>query len=61
MTSKDETALKVAIAMHGPIAVGIDASHRSFSFYANGVYFEPQCGNSTLGNFIASCPMTDTV
>ncbi|XP_065828496.1 digestive cysteine proteinase 1-like [Oscarella lobularis] len=46
VTSKDETALKVAIAMHGPIAVGIDASHRSFSFYANGVYFEPQCGNT---------------
>ena len=36
--------LKVAIVTHGPTAVGIDASHKSFSFYSDGVYYEPQCG-----------------
>ncbi|XP_074642740.1 digestive cysteine proteinase 1-like [Tubulanus polymorphus] len=45
VTSFDLTALKVAIANHGPISVGIDASHKSLSFYANGVYYEPKCGN----------------
>ncbi len=33
-----------AIFEKGPISVAIDASHRSFSFYSHGVYFESQCG-----------------
>ena len=45
VTSGDNNALKVAMAKHGPISVGIDASHKSLSFYANGVYYEPKCGN----------------
>lgn len=45
VTSGDIEALKVAIFRHGPISVAIDASHRSFSFYANGVYYEPECGS----------------
>ena len=44
VTSRDENALRVAIAQNGPVAVGIDASHRSFAFYSFGVYYEPQCG-----------------
>jgi len=44
VTSGDLDALKAAIAAHGPISVAIDASHRSFVFYANGVYYEPSCG-----------------
>ncbi|NXP47882.1 CYSP2 proteinase, partial [Heliornis fulica] len=39
------TALKAALLKHGPVAVNIDASHKSFAFYANGVYEEPHCGN----------------
>ncbi|KAK7600887.1 hypothetical protein V9T40_008328 [Parthenolecanium corni] len=46
VTPNDESALKVALLKHGPISVAIDASHRSFSFYSHGVYFEPECGNS---------------
>lgn len=46
VTSGDLDALKVAIATKGPISVAIDASHKSLSFYSNGVYFEPDCGNS---------------
>jgi len=45
VTSGDLDALKVALFKHGPISVAIDASHKSFSFYANGVYYEPKCGS----------------
>lgn len=45
VTSGDLSALRLAIAKQGPVSVGIDASHRSFSFYANGVYYEPDCGS----------------
>lgn len=47
VTSGDADALKVAVVRHGPISVAIDASHRTFSFYANGVYYDPKCGNTT--------------
>ncbi|NXS59347.1 CYSP2 proteinase, partial [Brachypteracias leptosomus] len=40
-------ALRAALVKHGPVAVNIDASHKSFAFYANGVYEEPNCGNQT--------------
>jgi C1A family cysteine protease len=45
VTSGDLNALKMAIVKEGPVSVGIDASHKSLSFYANGVYYEPDCGN----------------
>uniref|UniRef100_A0A8C4V506 Peptidase C1A papain C-terminal domain-containing protein n=1 Tax=Falco tinnunculus TaxID=100819 RepID=A0A8C4V506_FALTI len=37
------TAVKAAIYKHGPVAVSIDASHKTFSFYSNGIYYEPKC------------------
>ncbi|XP_033231685.1 digestive cysteine proteinase 1 [Belonocnema kinseyi] len=39
-------AMKVALFKNGPISVAIDASHKTFSFYSNGVYFDPECGNT---------------
>ncbi|XP_013921030.1 PREDICTED: digestive cysteine proteinase 2-like [Thamnophis sirtalis] len=45
VTSGNTTALKAAIYKHGPVSVSIDASHRTFSFYSNGVYYEPKCKN----------------
>ncbi|KAJ7304258.1 hypothetical protein JRQ81_011798 [Phrynocephalus forsythii] len=42
------TALKAALYKHGPVTVNIDASHKSFAFYASGIYFEPNCGNKTM-------------
>uniref|UniRef100_A0A8D2JCV4 Uncharacterized protein n=2 Tax=Varanus komodoensis TaxID=61221 RepID=A0A8D2JCV4_VARKO len=45
VTSGNITALKTAIFKHGPVSVSIDASHRTFSFYSNGVYYEPKCKN----------------
>lgn len=48
VTSGSLDALKEALATKGPVAVGIDASHLSFVFYANGVYYEPKCGECCL-------------
>lgn len=45
VTSGDQNALKVALAKHGPISVAIDASVPTFTFYANGIYYDPKCGN----------------
>ncbi|XP_058801571.1 digestive cysteine proteinase 1 [Phymastichus coffea] len=42
----DIDAMKVALFKNGPVSVAIDASHRTFSFYSNGVYYEPSCGNT---------------
>lgn len=41
--SRNVRALKHALLTQGPISVGLDASHRSLSFYASGVYYEPEC------------------
>ncbi|XP_033950470.1 digestive cysteine proteinase 1 [Pseudochaenichthys georgianus] len=43
----DAEALKLALFKKGPVAVSIDAGHRSFVFYSHGVYYEPACGNTT--------------
>ncbi|XP_063387971.1 digestive cysteine proteinase 1 isoform X2 [Cydia fagiglandana] len=45
VTTNDEKALRLAIFKHGPISVAIDASHKTFSFYSHGVYYEPECKN----------------
>ncbi|XP_056275349.1 digestive cysteine proteinase 2-like isoform X2 [Pseudoliparis swirei] len=46
VTSGDGEALKLALFKNGPVAVNIDAAHRSFVFYSHGVYYEPACGNT---------------
>lgn len=46
--SGNATALKAALYKRGPVAVNLDASHKSFAFYANGIYYEPQCGECDL-------------
>ncbi|XP_065433106.1 digestive cysteine proteinase 2-like isoform X2 [Chrysemys picta bellii] len=43
----DVTALRAAIFKNGPVAVSIDASLKSFIFYSNGIYYDPQCGNTS--------------
>ncbi|KAJ7304259.1 hypothetical protein JRQ81_011799 [Phrynocephalus forsythii] len=43
-------ALKLALFKNGPVAVSINASPKSFTFYANGVYYDPECGNDTVLN-----------
>ena len=39
----------MAIAAHGPVSVAIDASHKSLSFYSNGVYYEEKCSSDIDG------------
>ncbi|XP_014483749.1 PREDICTED: digestive cysteine proteinase 1 [Dinoponera quadriceps] len=46
VTPSSVDALKIAIALHGPISVAIDASHKTFSFYSHGVYYDAACGNT---------------
>jgi C1A family cysteine protease len=46
VTPRNIDAMKIAIAKHGPISVAIDASHKTFSFYSHGVYYDPACGNT---------------
>lgn len=41
VTTNDVNSLKQAMLKNGPISVAIDASHKTFSFYSNGVYYEP--------------------
>lgn len=45
LTSGDETVLKKAVAILGPIAVGVDASGDGFASYSGGVYDDPDCEN----------------
>ncbi|XP_063237823.1 digestive cysteine proteinase 1 [Bacillus rossius redtenbacheri] len=45
VTSGDANALKIAVSKHGPISISIDAFHKTFSFYSNGIYYEKKCGN----------------
>jgi len=45
ITEGSEANLEDALATVGPVAIAIDASHPSFTFYTSGVYYEPQCKN----------------
>ncbi|GBL76476.1 Cathepsin L [Araneus ventricosus] len=45
---RDEDTLKIAVAIVGPISVGIDASHDSFQLYKGGIYDEPLCSSTNL-------------
>ncbi|KAB0798068.1 hypothetical protein PPYR_05111 [Photinus pyralis] len=39
----DEETMEYILNNVGPIAVGIDATHKSFADYRGGVYYEPNC------------------
>jgi len=42
-----ESGLMAAVAKT-PTSVAIDASHQSFQFYSNGIYYEPACSRTNL-------------
>lgn len=46
--SQNEQALLQAVATIAPVSVAIDASHTSFQFYEEGVYYEPGCSPTDL-------------
>ncbi|XP_052012966.1 cathepsin 8-like [Apodemus sylvaticus] len=50
--SSTEEALMHAVATIGPISVGIDASHKSFKFYREGIYYEPKCSSNTINHSV---------
>ncbi|XP_032831802.1 cathepsin S-like [Petromyzon marinus] len=45
-----EAGLQQAVANVGPVAVGMDASQRSFQFYRNGVYYDPRCSRTRINH-----------
>lgn len=45
VTANDVDAFKLAMVLHGPLSVAIDASPKTFSFYSNGVYYDDSCKN----------------
>ncbi|XP_059494530.1 procathepsin L-like isoform X2 [Stegostoma tigrinum] len=45
-----EHQLAAAVAEVGPISVAVDAKHRSFQLYKAGVYYEPNCKNTTVNH-----------
>lgn len=45
ISSGNENDLQTALAIHGPISVLINAGHRSFMHYSEGIWHEPYCSS----------------
>jgi len=52
ISSGSESGLIQAIALNGPVSVGIDASKKSFQLYSSGVYYEPTCSTYSLSHAV---------
>merc|ERR1719495_957596 len=46
----NEQALQQAVALNGPVSVGIDASSSTFRFYKSGVYYSSWCSATDLNH-----------
>ncbi|XP_069051664.1 procathepsin L-like [Lepisosteus oculatus] len=47
---RDESTLQSAVAIMGPVSVGIDAGNPSFQLYKSGIYDEPGCSSTSLNH-----------
>ncbi|XP_067824180.1 procathepsin L-like [Heptranchias perlo] len=47
-----EPCLARAVKYRGPIAVAIDAGHRSFQLYRNGIYYDQNCNRRRLNHAV---------
>uniref|UniRef100_A0A1X7VMI2 Uncharacterized protein n=1 Tax=Amphimedon queenslandica TaxID=400682 RepID=A0A1X7VMI2_AMPQE len=52
LPSGDEDSLNDAVTSKGPISVCIDASHKSFQLYSEGVYYEKSCSYFLLDHCV---------
>lgn len=52
LPSESEEKLQEAVAMEGPVAVGIDANNPSFQFYSNGIYYEKECSSVNINHAV---------
>ncbi|XP_078698616.1 digestive cysteine proteinase 1-like [Branchiostoma floridae x Branchiostoma belcheri] len=50
--SRDEEALKHAVGTFGPVSVGIDARHYTFTQYSSGIYNNPDCSSINLNHAV---------
>ncbi len=48
----DEAELKKAVALYGPVAVGIDASRWGFVQYRSGIYRDYSCSQTRLNHAV---------
>jgi len=58
--SGSEKHLMAALANEGPVAVAIDAAHRSFQFYSTGIYYEPECSSMQLDHGVLAVGYGDS-
>ncbi|KAG8449845.1 hypothetical protein GDO86_016496 [Hymenochirus boettgeri] len=52
VTEGSEKALKKAVALVGPVSVGIDAGLSSFQFYSKGIYYDKDCKAADINHAV---------
>ncbi|XP_046346102.2 procathepsin L-like [Haliotis rufescens] len=50
--SESEDALKSAVALEGPISIGLDSAPMTFMLYKSGVYSSPECSSNILNHAV---------
>lgn len=60
LQSRDELALKTAVAFVGPVAVSINASPSTFQLYHDGIYDDPACTSDKVNHAMLLIGYTKT-